>query len=611
MSLSDLPPELLSQVTQYVQSADTLRSLTLTNRYFHDYVERDGWNTFVRNVFPSTQITPPNDTSPSFWKDAANGLTNRSRAWERKALAARHIEPRHHMIQLADGSHKLRPEGSRKSGSQTMGYMPVIDSYEVGTGSGWADRRETVAWGAGAELVIRVKTMGKLAQEEWEKTDKKKRLQKFDRFHSRINWMAVTLKGYLEGHHDITNLSLLRPHQKTTPGEEIIVGRARGPLTLLHASSNLEILSTKTVYDTEDRTVRSAHVNDAHEPLLAACFSDFDKEGHQIAIYPVHSESENTSPTSQISIKADRQFQRIRASQFLSDDRLVIGLSRSAKPIQVYHVAPDGIREEPLRVFKFGYPYPDIEYYEHNMGHLPLPILCSVYGIKPIPPSSHAGGNSRDIFLSACHDGIIRLYDMRVPGDHVSEWSDPVDSSPVYSLLILNRERFLAGSGRHSLLKIFDLRMPEDNVYSYKNARPHPKISFAKTTHKPQTSTKDWNAFIHSSISTSQSHLSRHELQSPIYSLSSPSPHSPTIYAGTEDFVTQIDVRSTIEKHPDPIFKYGEPGWYRQPDLISLAAYEQGSNILRQQYAPGTLSFSMDEWDERWARPASDIGRRS
>ncbi len=50
---------------------------------------------------------------------------------------------------------------------QTMGYRPCIDSYEEMYGA-WGERREVLAWGAGTQIVMRIKTTGAHASALWE-----------------------------------------------------------------------------------------------------------------------------------------------------------------------------------------------------------------------------------------------------------------------------------------------------------------------------------------------------------------------------------------------------------------------------------------------------------
>jgi hypothetical protein len=95
---------------------------------------------------------------------------------------------------------------------------------------------------------------------------------------------------------------------------------------------------------------------------------------------------------------------------------------------------------------------------------------------------------------------------------------------------------------------------------------------------------------------------------SPIYSLSAPSPFSPTIYAGIEGKVAQIDIVSIFDKHPDPVF--GTPPqdiglhklfWDPEGDLWDVAMYDHAEikKLFKQTKYWGS-SKKDGTRDERW-----------
>lgn len=109
-------------------------------------MEESGWRLFVITKFPSISIS-------AFWKDATHALTTLSRNLDRRAFIADDLEPRGQIHCLPDSTVQerwLRPRG------QTMGYQAVLDSYEEWTANDWSTRKSVVAWGAGAELVLKV-----------------------------------------------------------------------------------------------------------------------------------------------------------------------------------------------------------------------------------------------------------------------------------------------------------------------------------------------------------------------------------------------------------------------------------------------------------------------
>lgn len=220
-----------------------------------------------------------------------------------------------------------------------------------------------------------------------------------------------------------------------------------------------------------------------------------------------------------------------------------------------------------------------------------------------------------------------RLHDLRSPEQCTAVFIDPVDTfSAIYSLASFGRERFIAGGARHSLLKIFDLRMPGGKLYyatdldpcsshskgrqmeCFANVKQYPiccQYHYDARYNRPNT-----NVFL-SEFKGSNYH--RRQQDSPVYSLSSPSPCSPTFFAGVEGKILQIDVVSIMDRHPDPIFGYGlrhvsnrdsdlRMKWNPDSDVLCLPSYNQGhGNIdLMVQQQIGEIAPSRTELDERW-----------
>lgn len=224
------------------------------------------------------------------------------------------------------------------------------------------------------------------------------------------------------------------------------------------------------------------------------------------------------------------------------------------------------------------------------------------------------------------------LHDLRSPASSTAIFTDPVDSfSSIYSLVSFGRERFLAGGSRHSIIKVFDFRMPGGKVYyaadlepcSSNDNAPIP-ISSAHGAKHPvccqyhldmRCNRRNYNIFINSPSSTGRQlgygpRGQRHE--SPVYSLSSPSPCSPTVFAGIENNVLQFDVISVMDRNPDPLYqtrrqrKRSENSvmkkWDPHSNVIQLALYEHHTgnvNLNVQQKVDQAIGLRKG-WDERW-----------
>lgn len=103
----------------------------------------------------------------------------------------------------------------------------------------------------------------------------------------------------------------------------------------------------------------------------------------------------------------------------------------------------------------------------------------------------------------------------------------------------------------------------------------------------------------------------RPTINSPVYSLSTPSTTSPTVFAGIESTVLQIDVVSVMDKHPSPIYRDGRNGvfakdpvekWDPLGRVVSLHAYQHdvGAVKLIKQRNVGETRPRGGQWDDRW-----------
>ncbi|KAI9814653.1 MAG: hypothetical protein M1827_003209 [Pycnora praestabilis] len=647
--LSDLPFEILTQITFYIPTARSVLNLSLTCRRLYDFTEKEGWRSFTQTRFPSISAAP-------YWKDAAHALTTLSRSWDRKAFIAQPIAPLWPVIVLPKGN---RSNKTRRERGQTMGYQPVIDSYEEWIGNKWSAKQEILAWGAGAELVIRVKTIGEPAEKSWEAAEREdSRADHFNEHHHKIVWISYQDSYHVEGRDDVTSVNILRPGQKraknsSSSPEEMVVGRASGELSLMEVSANHSSGFVSTSYETEGRPIRSAAVNSSPSPLLAACLFDT-----AIALYSInHNSQRHTNPCAEIAAIPNGKPGRTWSTQFLAPDRLAVGLGPSTDPIHVYQTSPDGMSRHPIRKFSTSSANLTMSGVEERIdtGEAPPNGTSSVYPIATIPPSSQAGGGGvGDVFLGGWFDGVVRMHDMRSPSCSVQTYHDPIDNfSAIYSLATIGRERFIAGGARHAIMKVFDLRMAGGKAYYYTDLDACNSITSSRNPPTPAPKEKgkglccnwhwenkfdqrNWNIFLNPRGPALYRLGSRRSSESPIYSLSSPSSSSPSLFAGIENNVVQFDIVGIMDKHPDPVFGPGLPKesamrtgtsgprspkgmggrstgnddvgrkWDPKGDVMNLAMYEQvpmGSMRLRVQAPVRNVRDGEDGvtgWDERW-----------
>lgn len=387
ISLEDLPLELLAQIVSYAENLRALFCLALTCRKLHKYIgSNEGYRAFVQSRYPSYH-TPPS------WKQAAHGLTTLSRAWDRKSIVARCIRP------PLDPSKRQR----RRPRGQTMGYQPVIDSYECWTESDWTSRRQVVAWGAGAELIIRVRWMRKGVEEEWQSARRNQRGPKeFDPHRHRPSWWKILDPSHKDGHNDITAIQLLRNAQKPLGHREyVIVGRASGELEMVSIDHEVPVAWQREVgfFGEGQYYIRSLSVNSAEQPLLAACIDELTIAIFSIPTGHIRAGHAAVLPLGKIQLNPSEESCRAWSIVFLRQDRLAVSVGPSVEPIWLFEVRPDAIPSNPFRTFAI---------HEKWMEGVTEIRRGTVNPIVPLPQCSLAGRSEGDLFLSGGYDGITR-----------------------------------------------------------------------------------------------------------------------------------------------------------------------------------------------------------
>ena len=579
-SLTDLPPELLDHITSYIPTAASVSNLSRSSQSLKRAVDKDGWATFNRSRFPSIYTPHPDlNSSASYHKEAARTLVTLSKNWDRRAIAARYVEPNGNIRSYPGGD---RVDRWKRPRGQTIGFTPQLDSCEV-IGQRWSDKREVLALSAGAEICVRLRKSSRTS-------DDKGGFQ----LHQDVRWVTYRPPGASEGKDDITTLHILRPEQGERDSEQLqlISGTADGALELQDLPLSLDRDVHGNIEDSTGRTfntgglpVRSTSIlqQQSQPSLLAANLGET-----RICLYSLDdSVNPNGSPISQIDIAASQNGHRTYrtwSANFISSSHLAVGLGPSEDPIHIYNIQPSGIDKQVLRTFSL---QNDLDRLE---GEITLANFAkstsSVYPIVPLPQPSSAGVTNVDasVFLTGAYDGIIRLHDLRSDRQVAHAYIDPTDDSAIYCLLPRGREKLVVGTSRHSLLKVFDMRMGA-KCYSYRNA--------ADQSSKKEDRTDDWNLFLkpHSATYPGRgggNNWARRSAESSIYSLTSPSSTSPFVYAGVENAVVELAFTNLFDPKPDPAFfgpmsssrgmksaRRPESGEFA--DVLNLAMYEQSA----------------------------------
>ncbi|KAJ6119367.1 hypothetical protein N7523_003647 [Penicillium sp. IBT 18751x] len=496
--LPDLPSEIIFHIAIHLPTVSSLTHLAQTCRRLYKIVtseEAACFRAFVKQKFPSTK-TPP------FWKDAACALTSRSRALDRLGIIGRFVLPTKNITRI--GYHE-----ETRDDNPTLGYRPPIDSYESWYGESWADKKEVLAWGAGHQLLMRIKQSGTQLQENWIVFNDRHRVSSYD---------------------DICGLHLLKPEYggKVVEVEHLILGRIRGDIVRLTLSTSDTAFETKQKFMTKGMTLDRTDLSDGKGSILSGHF-----DNGSIALYHTTDNAKEVEPFTWIE---PNRLSRSRYSKLLSSARIAVATGRMEDTLSISTISPDGV----FPVRQIGVETLDIE---DQLGHS---AHSTVSAIAPLN-SHRLAGNPGDVFLAAWGDRTVRLHDVRSPHSYETTYIDTTDPNLTYSVHPFGHDRFLAGSSGDALVKIFDLRM--DKTYDYLEAQTPHKPSHH---HKEEGGTrprKNFSIFLSSPpppFLPQQNGRNRRRgpYRGPIYTMSTPSPSSQTVYTGIVDGVVRLDFAS-------------------------------------------------------------------
>src|ERR1700761_4981569 len=271
--LSNLPLEILYQIFADLPSARDLRSLSLCCHALYNAVKLGGWRDFVKRRFPSlcSEITPNTNAL-----EAVKGLVALSRSWDRKALMARDL-PSVSMIMRGPDPYLFPRQRSRSRNSgQTMGFIPVIDSFEEMVGGDWSRRKELVVWAAGTKLAFRCETKNDSVKEYDPYNVRQDGLEKQPR------WGVYHDATSTEGRDDFTALKLIIRSgqaiqiQNGMPSFSVLLGTASGNLSVLditprpYSTSSLSYDQKRTLQTNDISTIRSTDLSSSQPFVLSA-----------------------------------------------------------------------------------------------------------------------------------------------------------------------------------------------------------------------------------------------------------------------------------------------------------------------------------------------------
>ncbi|KAJ9659806.1 hypothetical protein H2198_002875 [Neophaeococcomyces mojaviensis] len=587
--IDQLPAEIIEQILGHLPTLSAILNVSSTNKKLHQVITQGSnsiFHNFVERSFPTISVQPP-------WREAAFNLASRSRAWDRRAFIAREC-----------AAPSDAPPRARNDRRQGFGYAPVIDSFEAGSAR-TKGGKEVLAWGAAGRLRLRT-TEGRT-----------------------VRWSSLRVPDDDRAWTDILDVRLLRPHQnRNVNGESILIRRADKEIVLLRSMPEPDKFVTASTYLANRETpIDCLDVSDGANPQLAIC------NGTSIQLFPVHSPHDRVQPGAVLKLANPTNLnQRKRCARFVSESLIAIGTQflegKLGAPVELFDV----------NATEQGLPLHALKMLEAD----DRPVRNNANVLVKVSEGTNAANMSENLLLAGSTDGLVRLYDLRAGSTPVRKYWDPVDDGQIFSLVPVGQEKFFAGSHQNACLKIFDMRM-DARAYDYTDAVRYTSPKSPMASGKPivpqmlpaSRSRKQINIFLALTVHYAQqpwqplpsvhentSRLPRY--RGSIYSLSSPSPSSRTIYAGIENHVIQLDFMNT----DDYIFKRGNiADTIDERPILNLSCYERPRKgfestdtvLLRKQEdwnrALSKLGEAEPGWDERWqlesAREKRGMGGRT
>ncbi|KAL1992667.1 hypothetical protein VTN49DRAFT_4699 [Thermomyces lanuginosus] len=537
--LADLPPEIIQHIAANLPTLNALVSLARTCRRLYKILADDRvYRTFIRNRFPNVE-TPP------FWKDAAKALTARSRALDRCGVIGRFVVPSQdaRVIGVAQSTRRDRP---------TLGHRPSIDSFECWTGDRWEDRKEVLAWGAGAEIIIRLRSTGKNAKQQ---------CLKFN-----------DLEDY-SSRDDICGVHVLRPEHQSKQDDKlhIIYGRFNGSVDHIAISPEDGSYEHRQSFNTYWRDTSRLDLSSGPEPILSA------QSSSGIWLYRTTTDDFEVQPFANLETVVTAEGASPYHSKFLSPNRIAVGVSGRSNYLAIADIANERISTVRNMLF--------------DDGTRRIPGLDFIAPLNSQIPGHGAPG---ELFLSGWRMSQVRLVDTRSPRPYEQEYLDNTDFNSVYCIQPLGH-CFLVGTGGNALIKVFDLRMPSS--YNYLDAKPSVSLNrgyFSPSIQKLTAEANgvspngrlpraDYNCFLSHEVHTTGQRRRRNNrwtprrYTGPIYTMSSPSATSATVYAGIVGGVVRVDFACTDD------LTGIDGAWYRDRfGLDKSSSYDEADQRILQ-----------------------------
>jgi hypothetical protein len=446
LSLTNLPEDLLLKVLEHLDTARDFARLSLLDRKWRSFIEREGWRIFVKTCFSTLEIPADKVTS---WKHLANVLTHQDRCWDRRAF----------MATLFTYNTRFRRQGPHAARQQSAPFQSILKAHQTP-----CLEKEVVVIGAGENLTACFRPAWMDLHYLW------------DRAGVTENWINVYGEhaGYAPGMGDITALSFAQLGSRL----RLATGRANGSIDVLSASEDdfgkkLATLSPpqNPTLAMHDRSAAAAQVSS----LAAISSLDWQTRRHllvagtrtAIGLYSLSQDiekdiiAENAEPFSShdlnMSGSSSPPFKFLRSAKFINRSTIACAFAGSRAPLRWVQLTESGFAEM--------HPARDLAQISTGAAD----PTTTVRAIEPVGVLSAASGDE-NLLLSAWDDGSVRLWDVRTPSSFDMSYQDKFDDHRISSLLIYGSERFVCGVNSLPAIKIFDFRWPKP--YHHTTALP-------------------------------------------------------------------------------------------------------------------------------------------
>jgi hypothetical protein len=455
--------------------------------------------------------------------------------------------------------------------------------------------QETVAWGAGEDVVVRWRELrhSSLVQEKW-------------------GTFEGAATGFQSGTDDVMAISIL---DGAAANPALLVGRASGYMQLSSISPDHfgHSIAWFQPLPNEGNSTEQKEIQHFDTSVSQNTIAVVTKDN--LFFYPLVDAQPSPSreelvigPTESIDVRSmqnSQEFRVLREAKFMGNGDLALGMTSSPAPLRYLTRTPaetvitNAAKMQPSSRCTESYVYAD--------GR-----PQTLRSILPVNKASIAGG-SGTVVLSSYDDGTIRLQDIRSSSAVDTTYQDHFEvTTPVGPLVSYGMERFVVGSARTAILQIFDFRWPKK--YYYTAALPCSKSPLGPTP-KPLTwmSPPQYPETARCSHLTGQScrlhALARtnfyrpncnlylptiHQASSPVYSLAKSSDRSPVIYAGLAGELVKVSLRDQEQDLRESSFmqrigKKNRCGYGYKECLTSIVETSDGialSDISKSQRVP-------------------------